>query len=243
MTATINPRKGEPLLQRTNPDKRRADYEQALSFYVEFLGGGIDSILFVENSEADLESLKKRIPDNKKDCVEFLSFYGLDYPVEHGRGYGEFKLVDYAMENSSTINKAEQNDKILKITGRYRITNFAKVLVSMPVNFQLYCNHRNYPIRWVDMFFMSFTKEFYATYFHNLYLRFKLDHNNVAPEVSLRIYLDGISRKINMTPRYSVIPKIEAAKGMNNQQYQGFANKGKFMFRVVANKLFPWWWV
>lgn len=243
MTATINPREGEPLLQRTDPESRRQDYERGFLFYLNYLGKGIDHILFVENSEADLAWMKELVPVHHYDKAEIISFYGLDYPVEHGRGYGEFKLIDYAMKHSSIISKSENSDYILKITGRYQIVNFDKVLKQFPENFDLYCNHRNYPLHWADMFFIAWKKDFYFRYFDGLYEKFKMDENGEAPEVSFRKYLTDIQNKIKLIPRYKTIPTVEAAKAMNNQSYQGFANKSKYFMRVILNRLVPWLWV
>ncbi|MEA3445019.1 MAG: hypothetical protein U9R19_09885 [Bacteroidota bacterium] len=243
MTATINPRKGEPLLKRTDPDSRRKDYEKAFLFYLDFLGKGIDHILFVENSEADLMDFKDLIPDELQEKVELISFYGLDYPIEHGRGFGEFKLIDYAMQNSTIVKKLNDTDYILKITGRYQMINFGKILKYFPENFDLFCNHRNYPVSWADMFFIAWNKKFYFSFFDGIFNKFKMDENGVAPEVSLREYLSEIGQKIKLVPRYNVIPKLEAAKAMNNQSYQGFANKSKYIFRSALNRLLPWLWI
>lgn len=243
MTATINPRLGEPLLKRIDPESRRKDYEKAFLFYHDYLDKGIDHILFVENSEADLLWMKKLIPPAHQHKVEIISFYGLDYPVEYGRGYGEFKLIDYAMKHSTIIHNSKSNNFILKITGRYSILNFDKVLKTFPNDFDLYCNHRNYPIRWADMFFIAWSKEFYFSYFDGVYEKFKMNQNEEAPEVSLRNYLNTIQPKINLIARYKTIPTVEAAKAMNNQSYQGFANKSKYFLRILLNRLLPWLWI
>jgi len=38
-----------------------------------------------------------------QDRVELISHFGLDHPAHHGRDYGEFKLVDQAMQHSALI--------------------------------------------------------------------------------------------------------------------------------------------
>ncbi len=243
LTATITPRSGEPLLQLTDPTNRMQDYKKAFLFYLDFLGAGIDNILFVENSEADLNFLQETIPDHLHAKTELISFYGLDYPVEHGRGYGEFRLIDYAMKNANIFKNCSESDTIIKITGRYRLLNFDKILRKLPSGYDLYCNHRNYPIRWADMFLISWSKSFYFSYFDTIYTNFKMDETGEAPEVSLRKYLSGIQQEIKLVPRYVSIPKVEAAKAMNNQSYQGFTNKVKYYLRSFINKAFPWLWI
>ncbi|HEX5245081.1 MAG TPA: hypothetical protein VFW23_17615, partial [Tepidisphaeraceae bacterium] len=101
MTATIRPPAGARALKVRDPAVRLAEYDSALSFYCGLLGRGIDQIVFAENSEAELEPLRNRVAELGHFAgVEFLSFNGLDYPPQFGRGYGEFKLIDYAMAHS-----------------------------------------------------------------------------------------------------------------------------------------------
>src|SRR3569832_774634 len=117
MTATIRPLAGIPSLARTDPALRLADYRSSLSFYVQLLGTSFDQLLFVENSASDLSTLKDEVTRadiNSK--VEFISFYGLDYNPKYGRGYGEFRLIDYAIATARTL---ESDDIIWKVTGRY----------------------------------------------------------------------------------------------------------------------------
>ena len=127
MTSTINPRKGEPLLKRMDPVQRLDDYKKAMMHNLTFLGKGLDKIVYVDNSEADLSELIALCSEHKNK-VELISYYGLDYPIAHGRGYGEFKLLDYAMQNSKLINAAKESDQILKITGRYLMINMDKTI-------------------------------------------------------------------------------------------------------------------
>ena len=101
MTATIKPLVGIPELQRTDPLERMNDYMRALRFYCNVPETVIARIVFIENSESDLSPLHEVASSAKATHrVEFLSFNGLDYPPGYGRGYGEFKLVDYAMSHA-----------------------------------------------------------------------------------------------------------------------------------------------
>jgi hypothetical protein len=107
MTATITPKADVRSLGRKDPALRRKDYEDALWFYGRLVGQCIDQIVFVENSESDLSSLKAIAEQlNIVDKIEFISFAGLDYPQMYGRGYGELFLLDHAMANSRFITKA-----------------------------------------------------------------------------------------------------------------------------------------
>ncbi len=241
MTSTINPRKGEPLLQRIDPQLRLNDYKKALKHNLQFLGKGLDKIVFVDNSDANLNELHALCENHKQD-VELVSYYGLDYPMEHGRGYGEFKLLDFAMKTSILISNASDDAQILKITGRYLILNFEPILTKLPTA-DLYCNYRNYPVKWADMFFTVWRKSFYQNHLREVYLLLKMDENEVAPEVTFRNYLESLPNDTLIRRRFNVIPKIDAPKGMNNQNYRNFFNQAKFYSRVFINRLLPWLWI
>src|SRR5271169_5201413 len=93
LTSTIKPNPNQPKLKLTNPEERLEDYRKALVFYTGALKEGIiDRIVFVDNSGFDLKCLSDDFPSSN---IEWLSFFGLDYPTFYHRGYGEFKLIDY----------------------------------------------------------------------------------------------------------------------------------------------------
>jgi hypothetical protein len=129
MTATITPKADVRSLGRKDPALRRKDYEDALWFYGRLVGQCIDQIVFVENSESDLSSLKAIAEQlNIVDKIEFISFAGLDYPQMYGRGYGELFLLDHAMANSRFIRECDADTPIWKMTGRYIVLNLAKLI-------------------------------------------------------------------------------------------------------------------
>src|SRR5216683_7355837 len=115
LTATIRPLAGIPELQRTDPTERMNDYVRALRFYCNAPETVIPRIVFIENSGSDLSRLHDVASSAKAaDRVEFLSFNGLDYPSGYGRGYGEFKLLDYALDHSETLRGVERDAIVWK---------------------------------------------------------------------------------------------------------------------------------
>ena len=152
LTATIRPPAGVPELQRTDPTERMNDYVRALSFYCSIRDTIIPRIVFIENSGFDLSPLSDVV--SRADAahrVEFLSFNGLDHPPRYGRGYGEFKLLDYAMDNSKTLANAGAATILWKVTGRYRVLNIGRIVRTAPPNSDLYCDMRKWPVPWVDL--------------------------------------------------------------------------------------------
>lgn len=89
------------------------------------------------------------------DSVEFLSFYGLDYPLAYGRGYGEFKLIDHAIANSKLIGAGRFDDVVWKVTGRYIIENIVKIVRSRPFDADIYSHKRNYPYRVCELYLLA----------------------------------------------------------------------------------------
>ncbi|MCQ3976716.1 MAG: hypothetical protein DPW09_25080 [Anaerolineae bacterium] len=133
LSATVIPPSHVPNLVLTDPGLRLLDYERALAFYLTLIGKGVDYIVFAENSNADISRLHELVHRNGlQDRVELISFYGLDYPAEYGKGYGEFKLVDYAMSNSRLLSAEMSKAVIWKVTGRYVVKNLSEVIRQRP---------------------------------------------------------------------------------------------------------------
>lgn len=92
MTASINPN-GMQGLSPESLNNREEQYRDTLRFYTQ--QPSIARILFVENSAWDLSRLKQEV-----DCprVMWLSLDENNFPREWGKGYGEFLLLDRAVD-------------------------------------------------------------------------------------------------------------------------------------------------
>jgi hypothetical protein len=118
LTATITPPPGAPSLVRVDPAQRRADHSQALGLYLDLVGKGVDRVLFVENSAADLtEFVEQAAGAGVGEAVEFVSCEGLDHPPKYGRAYGEFRLLKHAVDHAATLHDW-QAGLVWKVTGR-----------------------------------------------------------------------------------------------------------------------------
>ena len=120
MSATIAPPPRAPELARSNPSLRLSDYCDALRFYLSLPDDVLHKVLFIDNSNYDLsalEAIANEVPHRKQ--VEFITFQGNDHPPEFGKGYGEFKLIDYGMAHSSIIGA---EDFVWKVTGYIRFS-------------------------------------------------------------------------------------------------------------------------
>jgi hypothetical protein len=73
--------------------------------------------------------------------VEILSFYGqLDHP-EYGKGYGEMRIIGYALDHSKIM---QQSKMIMKITGRLIVPNAGRIAkaVSKTSGIEVFCDLR-----------------------------------------------------------------------------------------------------
>jgi len=248
LTATIAPKPGVPNLKRVDPTIRLQDYKVALDFYLSLIHQCCDGIVFAENSNSDISELQELVDKRgMTQQVEFISVAGLDYPPSYDRGYGEFKLIDYAMAQSSLIqHQSDIRTIVWKGTGRYIIKNLTQMIQSQPSSFDIYCNCRNYPKRWVDTYLIAWTPEAYQIALKEVYHKLKLNVPGIpaktAAEEILRGHLDLWLRDLRVVQRLKTTPNIEGARAADNKGYST-DNLWKFHLRNAASRVFPWIWV
>jgi hypothetical protein len=159
MTATINPGSNTVWSDRNDPAVRLQDYCAALRFYLERCHL-VHRIVFVENSASDLTPLRQIAAQHSKP-VEFLSFYGQEYPAQYSRGYGELWSLDHAYLNSSLLTQQGAANKCWKVTGRYQALNLDRLIRTAPPTYDLYADFR-YRKQMMDCRLFSFSPEGYA---------------------------------------------------------------------------------
>jgi hypothetical protein len=245
MTATITPPNGARSLARTDPDLRRRDYERALEHYLDSLSlGTFDQLVFAENSDGNLESLRTLVfRKGLTKKVDFFSVYGLDYPIEYGRGYGEFLLIDRLME-SPLMHSQCLNSIVWKITGRYRVANIEQFVRKCPRQFDLYCNCRNYPGRVTDQYILAWRVGIYLRYLKGVYDHLK-ENEIMYSEQLMREFIDKSHfDSLCVVPRFTRVPIIQGIRGSDNGDYSaGIKNRGKLFLRQITNRAFPWLWI
>lgn len=243
MTGTITPLPGLPSLARTDPKLRLQDYQAALTFYSKLLNSCFDAIVFAENSNTDLSPLIATVSTSCCfDKIEFISFYGLDYPPAYGRGYGEFRLVDYAIEHSKLIST---QDVIWKVTGRYIIENIRSVVESRPPTVDLYCNMRNYPYRHCELYLLGWTHRGYEAAIKGVYHKLGNDilpHVLSNEEASFRNLVDHSFEAINIVPRFKVLPVVRGVRGWDNKPYRK-RRSFQMTARQLVHILIPSLWI
>jgi hypothetical protein len=215
LTSTIQPKANQPDLLLIDPQIRLQDYIRALKFYFEQLKKGvIQKVVFVDNSSYDLTELQKQFshPD-----LEFISFYGLDYDESYHRGYGEFKLIDYAFSTSRFLNQVDEDSVVWKISGRYIVRNLACVVKAAPKSFDLYVTSRKY---WVEMSVMAWSKKGYHSIIKGLYAHFV--RSDTPPE---RVFAEMLRSKmpegVKILFAFIWPPYLVARKGTDTSYYDG----------------------
>lgn len=127
LTSCVNPN-GMPFTALSDINVRKQQYFDALRFYV---NNTPLPIVYVDNSNVDIKEYNV-ISNIVDDRLELLSFDG-NHDKEHGKGYGELEIIDYAIKHSNIIN-SNKNVSIIKITGRLVIVNIMTILNQLKYN-------------------------------------------------------------------------------------------------------------
>ena len=119
LTGCINPN-GMPFTQLSDASERQKQYVDAIRYY---LSNTDCPIIFCENSNTDISMLFK----DTQDRLEILTFSG-NQDKQRGKGYGEAKIIDYAIHHSAFI---QEGYVIIKITGRLIVSNILQIVESL----------------------------------------------------------------------------------------------------------------
>jgi hypothetical protein len=239
MTATITPHNARNLA-RTDPATRLKDYDDALGFYLGLIDRPLHGIVFVENSDSDVTTLRELVASRGlTERVEFLCNYGVHLYSEKGRAHGEFKLLDYAMTASIMLIEAGMNHVVWKITGRYMVKNLASMIASAPRGFDAYVDMKDHPRRWMDMRLMAWTTPGYDRIFRGV----ADDLDSKTHEMHMRDYLPKRAQGARLVPRFSKEPFIDGVRGWDNGNYSKGRELLKCYVRSAGRVLAPWYWI
>lgn len=239
MTATITPINATNLA-RTDPAVRLKDYADATRFYLTLIDHPLDAIVFVENSDSDVSTLRQLVAScGLTGRVEFLCNYGVHIYSEKGRAYGEFKLLDHAMAASRTVREAGANHVVWKITGRYIVRNLTSIIANAPSGFDAYVDMKDHPRPWMDTRLMAWTAAGYDRVFRGL--ADSLDSK--THEKVLRNYLPKRAEGARLIPRFRKEPFIDGVRGWDNNNYSTGRELIKCYVRSVGRAVAPWYWI
>lgn len=216
LTATITPKAEQPGLAVYDVSVRLKEYIEALSFYVALIDAQtIDGIVFAENSGADLSELKRSFPSPK---IDWISCYDLDYPKEYHRGYGEFRLIDFAYDKSKLLANLSESDFIWKISGRYVLKNMKSMISKMKCRTDLYSRITD---KWFELSVVGWSNRGYAAFLRG---KWKLFTSDMAPELTLASELCLWQRQntsMLVIKDYQWPPYLVGRRGSDGSSYQG----------------------
>lgn len=238
LTATIEPPAGAPRLARRDPDVRRRDYRQALSWYLGVESKWIQRVVFADNSNSDVSDFEAlaRSEAGDKD-VEIMSFNGLDYPEDYHRGYGEFKLIDTVLSTSRILGSLGSSDVFWKATGRYRILNIAQLFDTAPPEFHLYADL--HPSKqYMDLRVFAATINGYDLYLRGKYLQLA----RVRPEDYLYRELIKHAEEHAFVGALNRVPVVAGVAAVSNRPYRTGRERLSHCGRVALGRLFPRLW-
>ena len=158
LTATIRPG-NTPFLKRKDPKVREADYLIALEKWLKNFNL---PIVFCENSYYDISNIRNILQRNSRSEFEILQFDGRSFSEDHGKGYGEFLIMKYALENSEIVNNSQY---LLKVTGRYFIKNASKIMKPLLKDNDIYVMaDLKRSLTWADSRVFAFKPSFISNY-------------------------------------------------------------------------------
>jgi hypothetical protein len=223
LTATIAPASGMRTVL-ANPHARRDEYIAALRFYRDLIGQGIDRIVLVDNSNSDLSAFHD-VSDGYP--IILLSYQGMSYPAAYGYGYGEMALVQHAMDEVPELAEGV----VVKVTGRYRVTNLVKVIRSVAnVDFAGDIWNRRQP--WLDMRVMMWTKHGYDALLRDSYIILRDDKNRLPPEMILSHHILA-SRDVAVRTYLEIDPIVHGVRGMDGKDW----GRGRLAAKRIVRSL------
>jgi hypothetical protein len=243
LTATVVVPHDVRNLARRDTAQRLQDYLQAFDFYLALLAqGSFGALVLCDNSGFDLAPFADRARRaGLHERVELIAHHGLDYPARHGRGYGEFKLVDHAMRHSALVAARGADVRVWKVTGRYTVHNLPRLIATQPLHADLYCHCRNIPVRWTDMYLLRWNRRAYDTLIRGIYPRLRQDETRTSAEQHFRALLDAPGLGLHIVRRFRQVPRISGVRGTDNRPYQ--AMHTRWLARELAHRLAPWLWI
>jgi hypothetical protein len=245
MSATLVP--PTAAVARANPADRLSDYLDALRYYLSLPNTVIDRILFVDNSNSDITPLAKlaQTLQHEKN-VELISFEGNDHPYQRGKAYGEFKLMDYGLSNTTLF---DPEDIVWKTTGRLKFLNLPEMARRCcKLSFDVLCDLHNVP--WVGSGNWS--------NYHNMDLRVFAFRMRAYDEILRDLWRtreEGLDaefmyhrmrqphQNVRIISRFPLQPQLQGISGRHERDYRSTSQRAKDAVRSTARKITPWLWL
>ena len=245
MSATLMPPTG--AVARANHADRLNDYLDAFRFYLSLPNNVIDRILFIDNSSGDLTPLAEmaqQILHSKN--VELISFEGNDHPYQRGKAYGEFKLMDYGLANTTLFS---QEDVVWKTTGRLKFLNLPEMTQRCRnLHFDVLCDLHNVPWigsgKWSDYHNMDLRVFAFRMRAYDMLLRdlWRTREEGFDAEFMYHRMLAAPSG-FRVLPRFPLQAELQGISGRHQRDYRGKSQRTKDAVRGALRRFTPWLWL
>lgn len=254
MSAAINPN-GMPDISAESLLGREDQYIRTLQFYNKL--ACIPRILFVENSNWDLTRLKREI--GSSDKIEYLSLDGNTYPRAWGKGYGEFQLLDRAVD---MLTKTKGVGIMVKVTGRFPILNISTMIkeFSRRENLQLSVDVIDHPLYdWLHLgwsghgcrtIIYAVSLDFYMRHLYGHYPEIHGCEGGLWGAESLMRKVWGETKMLpGVYSRFKHEPLLSGFAGAVNHvwitanNYDSLLARIKRLVRQLIRYVMPWLWI
>ncbi len=254
MSASVNPN-GMNGISDESMQNREQQYIDTLKFYSR--QKCIHKILFVDNSNWDLSKIKRAVGYEEK--ISYLSFDGNSFPRAWGKGYGEFLLMDKAIDYLSCNSG---NSIIIKVTGRFPILNISSLVneFSKRKNLQLAVDvvdnwiYRALKLKWSSQscrtIIYALTIDFYKKY---LYGRYKEIHGSDGGFWDAESFMLSVSKDVRLLSgiylRFKTEPWLSGFAGGKNHawitanNYDGVLAITKRVIKQFCRWVLPFLWL
>jgi len=171
ITTANNPPSGMPFLQMTNPVARTIAAKAALYFWV---SQGIEQVVLADATGTNLlTDAEMTLLDESETRIEQINYrQASDSVLAKGKGYGEGKLIEYALGNSELLAREQY---FFKCTGKLYVRNFPSIAATVKANnignfFWKYMGDGTFPEPWADCRFYYTSKSFFKSHLLPAYL-------------------------------------------------------------------------
>lgn len=244
MTATLTP---PPMaVARHDPATRLRDYAQALSHNLALPAERFDRIVFADNSDSDLTPLLELTRrENSDKRVELLSFQANDHDPALGKAFGEFRILDTALEASVCI---APDDHVWKTTGRLRCLNILELDAASAEDDSIVCDLFGLPFirsgRWDDRGRMELRLFRFKPVAYDRWFRSSQRNGPETFDEALLFRVMVQARKqAKLRVRFPVQPMIAGVSGRTQLDYMSSEQGIKDHIRSASRRLTPWIWL
>ena len=248
MTATVDPGDYGAEIARRDLEVRKADYRNALRFFMSLKDPRISGVVFCENSGADLSFLEAdALRRETQRPLEIIGFCGNHRPSGLHYGYSELGIVDHACRSSRLLARG---DRFFKVTGRLTFERISALMDHLPDDCRFgadfrraYSREGGAPMR-ARTELMFFRKDFYL---EHIFERrgVMIEPPLVFEEFVARVILPLRSRRDEggLMLRWPIECGASGHAASDNSDYDSGPVRAKRRIRALARLVIPWLWI